>query len=190
MIPCLSSQIVHMCVDRYMLVCTYSSISCPKSRTSKLYFKNDRNVSKGKKTLCKIQFYMKNWQLAKIWKANSWLNQERTQRDGDGSTWKWESCSLVNFVVKYRTTTALLSSCSFWTEATALFLPTSFSEKMKLPDKSHNSTVPSSCKVTDLTPARMRFFATGSKDNIDLISSKITDYKPNTSKNENQITHI
>ena len=73
---------------------------------------------------------------------------------------------------------------------TLLFLPTSFSEKMKLLDKSHNSTIPSSCKVTDLTPARMRFFAIGSKDNIDLISSKITDYKPNTSKNENQITYI
>ena len=65
---------------------------------------------------------------------------------------------------------------------TLLFLPTSFSEKMKLLDKSHNSTIPSSCKVTDLTPARIRFFAIGSKDNIDLISSKITDYKPNTSR--------
>jgi len=42
-------------------------------------------------------------------------------------------------------------------------LPTSFSENTKLLDKSHNSTSPSSCKVTDFTPARMRFFAAGSK---------------------------
>ena len=74
----------------------------------------------------------------------------------------------------------MLSSCNFWTEATALFLPTSFSEKMKLLDKSHNSTVPSSCKVTDLTPARMRFFATGNKENIEINSSKINNYKTNT----------
>jgi len=66
---------------------------------------------------------------------------------------------LVSVVVKLSTSTALLSSCSLLTEATALFLPRSFSENTKLLDKSHNSTVPSSCKVTDFTPARIRFFA-------------------------------
>ena len=84
-------------------------------------------------------------------------------KDISGNTWKSESCSLVNFVVKVCTTTALLSSCNFWTEASALFLPTSFSEKIKLLDKSHSSTFPSSCKVTDFTPARMRFFAANQK---------------------------
>lgn len=79
------------------------------------------------------------------------------------STWKLASCSVVSLVVKLSTTTALLSSCNLLTEATALFLPTSFSENTKLLDKSHNSTSPSSCKVTDFTPARMRFFAAGSK---------------------------
>lgn len=101
------------------------------------------------------------------------INQQKNKRNK--STWKSESCSFVKFVVKARTTTALLSSCNFWTEASALFLPTSSSEKMKLLDKSHNSTIPSSCKVTDLTPARMRFFAAANqqKRNIE-----------HTSKNE------
>lgn len=69
-------------------------------------------------------------------------------------------------VVEARTATALFRSCNFCIEASALFFPTSLSEKMKLLDKSHNSTVPSSCKVTDLTPARMRFFAAESKTTL------------------------
>jgi hypothetical protein len=55
--------------------------------------------------------------------------------------------------------TALLSSWSFATQATALFFPMSSSDRKKLPDRSHISTFPISWRVTDLTPARARFFA-------------------------------
>lgn len=81
-------------------------------------------------------------------------------------TWKLESCSIDKLPLKVETVTALLSSCSFITQARALFLPTSSSEKKKLPDKSHSSTFPSSCKVIDLTPARTRFFAARTKVHV------------------------
>lgn len=87
----------------------------------------------------------------------------KNKKSKSRNTWKLESCSFVSLVVKLSTSTALLSSCNLLTEATALFLPRSFSENTKLLDKSHNSTFPSSCKVTDFTPARIRFFAARSK---------------------------
>lgn len=93
--------------------------------------------------------------------------EETNSKEGDhkstacSHTWKLESCSLVKSPVIVEIITALLSSCSFWTQVWARFWPTSFSVRKKLLDKSHSSTLPSSCKVTDLTPARTRFLAAG-----------------------------
>jgi hypothetical protein len=82
-----------------------------------------------------------------------------TSTTGDGRTWKLESCSFSRGPVRVEIRTELLSSCSFCTQARARFLPTSLSKKKKLLERSHNSILSSSWSVTDLTPARTRFFA-------------------------------
>jgi hypothetical protein len=74
-------------------------------------------------------------------------------------TWNLDRCSVVSSSVRAEIRTALFSSCSFATQAAALFFPISSSDRKKLPDKSHISTFFTSCMVTDLTPARARFFA-------------------------------
>lgn len=70
---------------------------------------------------------------------------------------------MVRSSVRVDIRTALLSSCSFAVQATALFFPISSSDRKKLPDKSHISTFPISCRVIDLTPAKARFFAVWEK---------------------------